>query len=171
MFNSILHCAAFGCVFQITFHKVMQIIVVQHLDMHLLSSSFKFFRPVQVEMISNLSIHNVSFVHDEKVILFYFSDPYYTPFLSSFWDTIYTICPHTVLLLMHFSYWSLQEAKNACCWYSRHIVNISVLSPPFLSTHCRSYAKPCYTYSYALFVTLYCYWLALWDFVPLLFCH
>ena len=44
------------------------------------------------------------------------------------------------------------------CLSCSHHIHLSVLPlPPFLSTYCSSYAIPCYTNSYALLVTLYCY--------------
>ena len=52
------------------------------------------------------------------------------PFLSSCWATIFTICPHTILLLVHFSCWSLMEAKTTSRLCS-HRINISLLHPSF----------------------------------------
>ena len=53
------------------------------------------------------------------------------------------------------------------CLSCSHHIHLSVLPPLFLSTYCSSYAKPCYTNSYALLVSQYCYWLVLANYVPL----
>ena len=111
-------------------------------------------------------VRTVEFVYQGEDILLYFWDPHFT-FSSSYWPPF----PRFAYLLCAVG--ALFFPSDHCLWVKllclscSHHIHLSVLLPLFLSTYCSSYAKPCYTNSYALLVTLYCYWLVLADYVPL----